>query len=107
MVEENCASYCKALSGKTLYSALYGSYTVTLNELKGLLKANVHSQECESTKSTGQSSQQEEGFKELRRRKQQNTQEAAETAKKATTLPTADTGPQEVPTWNFFAPPPQ
>jgi hypothetical protein len=31
---ENHANYCKALSRKTLYSAPYGTYTVTLNELK-------------------------------------------------------------------------
>jgi hypothetical protein len=40
-VEENCANFCKALSGKTLYRALYGIYTVTLNELKGLLKTRT------------------------------------------------------------------
>jgi hypothetical protein len=32
-MEENRANICKALSGKTLYSVLYGSYTVTFNEL--------------------------------------------------------------------------
>jgi hypothetical protein len=36
-VEENRANYCKALSGKTLCSALYGTYTVTFKELKELL----------------------------------------------------------------------
>jgi hypothetical protein len=36
-MEEIRANFCKALSGKTLYSALYGTYTVTLNELKGPL----------------------------------------------------------------------
>jgi hypothetical protein len=40
-VEENRANFCKALSGKTLYSALHGTYTVTLNELKGLLKTST------------------------------------------------------------------
>jgi hypothetical protein len=30
--EENGASYNKALHGKTLFSALYGTYTVTLDE---------------------------------------------------------------------------
>lgn len=34
-VEENYASYFNAFNGKTLFSALYGTYTVTLNELKG------------------------------------------------------------------------
>jgi hypothetical protein len=29
-VEENGASYCKGLRGKPLFSALYGTYTVTL-----------------------------------------------------------------------------
>jgi hypothetical protein len=32
--EDNRESYCKALYGKALFSALYGTYTVTLNELK-------------------------------------------------------------------------
>jgi hypothetical protein len=31
----------KALRGKTLYSALYGTYTVALQELKALLKAST------------------------------------------------------------------
>jgi hypothetical protein len=90
-------------SPERLYSALYGSYTVTLNELKGLLKATVRSQECESTNTTGSSSQQE-GFKVICRRKRQNSQETAETAKRAGTVPTANTGPKQVPTRNFFAP---
>jgi hypothetical protein len=35
--EENGASYCKGLHGKPLFSALYGTYTVTLDELKAQL----------------------------------------------------------------------
>jgi hypothetical protein len=31
--EENRTNFCKALSGKTLFSALFGTYTVTLNDL--------------------------------------------------------------------------
>jgi hypothetical protein len=38
--EDNREQYCKALRGKTLFSALNGTYTVTLNELKGVLKAS-------------------------------------------------------------------
>jgi hypothetical protein len=34
-VDENRANFCKALSGKTLYSALYDTYAVTLTEKKG------------------------------------------------------------------------
>jgi hypothetical protein len=36
--EDNRASYCKALSGKLLISALYGTYTLALKELKSILK---------------------------------------------------------------------
>jgi hypothetical protein len=39
--EENGASYCKALHEKTLFSALYGTYTITLEEIKALLKART------------------------------------------------------------------
>jgi hypothetical protein len=42
-------TYCKALRGKPLYSALYGAYTMTLNDLNKVLKT---------------STLQEEGFKE-------------------------------------------
>jgi hypothetical protein len=88
--EDNRESYCKALSGKTLFSALYGTYTVTLNELKNVLKAS------------GQAGQtkQEDGFKEVRSRKTHYTGEAACTPEKAA-LPTSTV---TVATKNFFAP---
>jgi hypothetical protein len=35
---DNRVNYCKVLSSKTLFSALYGNYTVTLNELKSLVR---------------------------------------------------------------------
>jgi hypothetical protein len=78
-----------ALEGKTLYSALYGSYTVTLNDLKRILK------------SRGQARQpsQGDGFQEVRSRKRQFTAEAARSPKK----PAVST-PVQVPTKNFFAP---
>jgi hypothetical protein len=50
-VEENRANYCEALSWKTLYSALYGIYTVTL-KLKGQLTASIFSEENKTTKGT-------------------------------------------------------
>jgi hypothetical protein len=78
-------NFCKALQRKTLLSALYSTYTVTLNELKSLLKA---------------SSQQGDDFKEVRNRKRHSSQEATNTPKKAT-LPTPS---GKVATRNFFAP---
>jgi hypothetical protein len=41
-VEEN---FCIALHGRTLYSALYGTYSVTLKEQKGLVKAGIFGEE--------------------------------------------------------------
>jgi hypothetical protein len=57
--EDKCESFCKALHGKPLFSALYGTYTMTLDELKGVLKASSQA---------GQAKQ-ADGFKEVRRRK--------------------------------------
>jgi hypothetical protein len=34
IAEENRLNFCKALNGKTLFSILYGTYTVALQELK-------------------------------------------------------------------------
>jgi prophage DNA circulation protein len=71
--EENWASCCKALSGKTLYSALYGTYIVALQELKALLKVST------TTPQTAKKPTQEEDFQEVRRRKRHSSNEAART----------------------------
>jgi hypothetical protein len=80
--EDNRASYCKVLSGSVLFSALQGIYTVTLIELKYLLKASNSTgggaTAIESVKPT-----QEDGFKEVRRQKRHSTNEEAPTSKKA------------------------
>jgi hypothetical protein len=86
--EDNRESYCKVLRGKTLFSALYGTYTVTLNELKNILKASSQA---------GQTKR-EDGFKDVRSQKRHNTREAACTLKKVA-LPTLVAA-----TKNFFAP---
>jgi hypothetical protein len=38
--EENRVNYCKVLMEKTLFTPLYGTYTVALNELKAVLKVS-------------------------------------------------------------------
>ena len=63
VAKENRESYCKALMGKILFSALYGTYRVALNDLKALVKAKAS-----QTKPS-----QDEDFKEVRRRKRQIT----------------------------------
>jgi hypothetical protein len=95
--EANQINFCKALTGKTLFSALYGTYTVTLRELRALLKASrpVCDTKCAAPR--------EDSFKEVRRRKQNSSNEAAPTTK---AVSAAEVTPQkEVPTRNFFAPP--
>jgi hypothetical protein len=77
--DENRASYCTALTGKALLSALYGTYTVTLDNLKSLVKTST----SDTTKAVTAKPAQEEDFKEVRRRKRQNTTESAPTSKKA------------------------
>jgi hypothetical protein len=99
--EENRASYCKALSGKTLLSAMYGTYSVTITDFKSILKVG------KSTEKSTEKTAQDEDFQEVRRCKRHNTTEAAPTSKKA--VPTGASAPvsrppKEKTTRNFFAP---
>jgi hypothetical protein len=61
--EENGASYCKGLLGKPRFSALYGTYTVTLQELKAVIKARTLADQTNLPKTTGQQTTQEDGSK--------------------------------------------
>jgi hypothetical protein len=61
--EENRVSYCKALTGKTLFNALYGTYTVTLNEVNAMLKVNTLTDQTKAPKLTGLQTTWEDGFK--------------------------------------------
>jgi hypothetical protein len=100
--EENRVSYCRALARKNLYSALYGTYTVTLKELKELVKAGFVAEECNKTEDTEENPNEQEGFQEVRRRKRHGYNGTAKTAKKAAvqakTSPTVKTQPKEVTT---------
>jgi hypothetical protein len=53
--EDNRENYCKALTAKPLFSALYGTYTVTGIELKAVLKASTIDGQIKSPKATGNS----------------------------------------------------
>jgi hypothetical protein len=75
--EENRASYYKVLTGWILFSALHGMYTVTLSELKAMLKASTQAGQAKAPKSTGQQITQEDGFIVVRRRKRHSTDETA------------------------------
>jgi hypothetical protein len=86
-------------AGKVLFSALYGTYTVALNELKSLLKTNNSAGGTD----TAAKSTQEDGFQEVPRRKRHNTTEAAPTSKKAA-AEAKSTPNKEIAMRNFFAP---
>jgi hypothetical protein len=51
--EENGESYCKALHGKPLFSALYSTYTVILQELKAVIKARTLAGQTNIPKTAG------------------------------------------------------
>jgi hypothetical protein len=99
-VEENRQNCYKAITGKTLFSGLYGTYTVTLQELEAVLKASSPDGQSETPKSTAT---QEDGFKEVWRRKWHSTNETAPSSKKAVSAAEV-TDPKEVTTHNYFAP---
>jgi hypothetical protein len=51
--EENGASYRKGLQGNSLFSALYATSTVTLEELKDMLRARTLANQTNSPKQQG------------------------------------------------------
>jgi hypothetical protein len=61
--EKNRAYICKSLDGKPLFSAFYGMYTVTLNELKVVLKVIAQAEQSGAVKSTAQ----DDDFHEVKR----------------------------------------
>jgi hypothetical protein len=82
--EESGASYCKCLRGKQLFSAMYGTYTVTLQELKAVIKARTLADQTNTPETTGQQTNKEDVFQEVRTRKRRATDETTGTSKKET-----------------------
>jgi hypothetical protein len=52
--EEDGASYCEGLHGKPRFSALYGTYTAILQELKAVIKARTLADQTNKLKTTVQ-----------------------------------------------------
>jgi hypothetical protein len=67
--EENRASFCEVLDGKPLFSALNGMDTVTLNELKAVLKMSAEGGQSGAVKSTAQ----DDDFREVKRQKRHSS----------------------------------
>jgi hypothetical protein len=79
--ERNRTNYSRALSGKTLCSALYGPYTVTLNDLRTLRK--VSSTTGRTTETETEKPTQEEDLKDVQRREKRSNTESAPNSKEA------------------------
>jgi hypothetical protein len=100
----------KILKGKSLNSAVHGTYTVTLKELKTILQgsATINSSQQQTETPRIESSQMaanEEGFREQRRRKRNNSSDN-EVPQKVNKKPATNVdGPKQTKaTRNFFAP---
>jgi hypothetical protein len=66
---ENRVNFCKALDGKPHFTPLYGMYTVTLNELKTILKVGTQEGQRGAVNRTSvQSTAQYDDFQEVKRR---------------------------------------
>jgi hypothetical protein len=107
--EENRANFCKILKGKPLFSALYGIYTLTLNELKAVLKVKAQAGKCGAvTKTSLELAAHDDDFQEVKRRKRHISNDTSQTAKKSiTSAPKSAAGKlpnKTVITRNFFAP---
>jgi hypothetical protein len=107
--EENRANFCKILQGKLLFSALYGIYTLTLNELKAVLKVKAQTGKCGAvTKTSLESAAHDDNFQEVKRCKRHISNDTSQTAKKLiTSAPKSAAGKlptKTVITRNFFAP---
>jgi hypothetical protein len=82
--EENRGYFNKALAEKPLFSVLYGMYTVTLNELKVVLKASAQAKQTDAVNKTSlESTAQDDDFREVTRRKRVPTSAGVKMPSKA------------------------
>jgi hypothetical protein len=105
---ENRADFCAVLDGKPLFSALYGMYTVTLDEQKAVWKVNAQAGRSGAVHETSLESTDQDDFQEVRTRKRHISNDTSQTAKKSTKSVSISTAveqtPKTVSTRNFFAP---
>jgi hypothetical protein len=108
-MEENRAKLCKGLDGKPLFSALYGTYTVTLNELKAVFKVSEQARQRGAVNiTTVESMAEDDDFWEAKGCKWHISNNTSQTAKKSTKpVPTSapvKLPPKSVLICNFFTP---
>jgi hypothetical protein len=106
----NGANYCKALHIKTLFNALYGTYAVTLHELKAVLNASILTGQTNSPKASGQENNAGGWFsgstevEAARHRRNRRNFKESESADQNFAHLKRPPPPKEVVTQNFFAP---
>jgi arabinogalactan endo-1,4-beta-galactosidase len=106
--EENRANICKNLDRKPLFSALYGMYTVTLNELKVVLKVSAQTAQSGVVNETSdESTAEDDDFQEVKKCKRDNSIDTPQSAKKSTkrirTSAAVKLPPKAVSTRNFVS----
>jgi hypothetical protein len=107
IAEKNRANFCKVLDGKLLFSALYGMYTVTLNELKAVLMVNALAGQSGAVNKTSMGSTAQNDLQEVQRRKGRisNTSQSAKKSTKPVPISGAvNLPPKAVLTRQFFSP---
>jgi hypothetical protein len=102
-------NFCKALDRKPLFSALYGMYAVTLNELKAVLMVSAQAGQSDAVNKTSvESAAHVDDFQEVKRRKRHVSNNISQTAVKSTKLAPTSAAvklpPKAALTRNFFAP---
>jgi hypothetical protein len=91
-------NFCKVLTGNTLFSGLYCTYTIALRELKVVPKANIPAGQSKTPK---YAATQEHVFREVWRSKRHSTNE---TAVLTAVYAAVHTSPEEASTRNLFIP---
>jgi hypothetical protein len=67
--EEKRANFCKGLDGKQLFSAVYGMYAITLNEMKAVLKVSAQAGQSGAVNKTSVESMAQDDFQKVKRHK--------------------------------------
>jgi hypothetical protein len=78
-MEKNRANFRKGLNGKPHFSVLYGLYTLTLNELKAVLKVSAQAgRNGAVNKTLVESMAQEDNFQKVKRHKRHISNDTSE-----------------------------
>lgn len=69
--EKNRVNFCEAEDGKLIFSTRYGTYAITLNELKVVLKVSAQEGQNGAVNKTSAESMAQDDFHEVKRQKRE------------------------------------